>query len=94
VNWEAIGAIAELVGATGVIIFLVYLAKQINANSDNVSQNTKVLLSNTDVASNQITNELYGWQINSSEVAELTLKGNASFQSLDSIEKYQYAMVL
>ena len=39
-NWEAIGAIAELIAAIGVIASLIYLAKQINANS-----NTRALLS-------------------------------------------------
>jgi hypothetical protein len=43
--WEAIGAIAELVAAFGVIGSLIYLAKQINANSDNIAQNTKALVS-------------------------------------------------
>jgi hypothetical protein len=33
VNWEAIGAIAELVGAGGVITTLVYLAAQIRQNT-------------------------------------------------------------
>ena len=32
-NWEAIGAIAELLGAFGVIASLIYLATQIRQNS-------------------------------------------------------------
>jgi len=32
-NWEAIGALAELLGATGVIVSLVYLATQIRTNN-------------------------------------------------------------
>ena len=32
-NWDAIGAIAELLGAAGVIATLLYLAKQIGQNS-------------------------------------------------------------
>jgi hypothetical protein len=32
-NWEAIGAIAELLGAIGVIASLVYLATQIRSNT-------------------------------------------------------------
>ena len=35
-NWDAIGAIAELVGAVGVIATLVYLARQINQNTSTV----------------------------------------------------------
>jgi hypothetical protein len=32
-NWEAIGALAELVGAIGVIASLAYLASQIRQNT-------------------------------------------------------------
>jgi hypothetical protein len=32
-NWEAIGAVGELLGAAGVIITLTYLAIQIRLNS-------------------------------------------------------------
>jgi hypothetical protein len=40
VNWEAIGAVAELLGATGVIISLVYLANQLRSNSRVVRANS------------------------------------------------------
>jgi hypothetical protein len=40
VNWDAIGAIAETLGAVGVIASLVYLAGQIRHNREQMSQNT------------------------------------------------------
>ncbi len=42
-NWDAIGAIAELLGAIGVIASLVYLATQIRHSRDQMSQNTRAL---------------------------------------------------
>ena len=36
VNWDAVGALAELVGAVGVILSLVYLARQIGQNTRSV----------------------------------------------------------
>ena len=93
-NWEAVGAIAELVAALGVIVSLVYLAKQIKANSDNISHNTEALLSSGDIGSNQIVLEIYGPQTKNGELAELTLKGHASFESLNAVEQYRYSMVL
>ncbi len=42
-NWEAIGAIAELLGATGVIGSLVYLATQIRQSREQMRQNTVAL---------------------------------------------------
>ena len=32
-NWEAIGAIGEIIGAAGVIITLLYLASQLRQNT-------------------------------------------------------------
>ena len=32
-NWDAIGAIGEVLGAVGVIVTLIYLARQIRQNS-------------------------------------------------------------
>ena len=36
-NWDAIGAIAELLGAIGVIASLIYLATQVRQNREQVS---------------------------------------------------------
>ena len=40
-NWDAVGAIAEAVGAAGVLITLVYLAVQIRHNSASVDASTE-----------------------------------------------------
>jgi hypothetical protein len=39
-NWDAIGAIAELLGAVGVIASLVYLATQIRQSREQMGENT------------------------------------------------------
>ena len=39
-NWEAIGALAEVFGAVGVIITLVFLARQISHNTNAVRAST------------------------------------------------------
>ena len=39
-NWEAVGAVAELLGAIGVIASLFYLASQIRRNSESVEAAT------------------------------------------------------
>ena len=40
-NWDAIGAIAELLGAIGVIASLVYLATQIRHSREQMQENTR-----------------------------------------------------
>ncbi len=42
-NWDAIGAIAELLGAVGVIASLIYLATQIRQSREQMGQNTRAL---------------------------------------------------
>ena len=46
-NWDAIGAIAETLGAIGVIASLVYLAGQIRHSREQMSQNTQALRSSS-----------------------------------------------
>jgi hypothetical protein len=44
-NWEALGAIAELLGAVGVIVSLIYLASSIRRDSEATMANTTQLRS-------------------------------------------------
>lgn len=46
-NWEAISAIGEMLGATGVILTLVYLALQIRQNTKSMDESRKVALAAT-----------------------------------------------
>jgi hypothetical protein len=48
-NWEAIGAAAELLGAIGVIATLAYLAVQIRHSSDQLKKNTQSNVSTHDL---------------------------------------------
>ena len=93
-NWDAIGATAEIIGAIGVILSLIYLAIQIRANSDNISQNTKAILANTEISSNDQILEIYKPQIESAEVAALARKGHAGIDELDDTERHRYSMLV
>jgi len=64
VNWEVIGAIAEIVGATGVIVSLLYLATQIR-------QSTKVARAATRQALSQDLQSLGSDLINSDDMARI-----------------------
>ena len=92
-DWEAVGAIAELLAAIGVIGSLVYLAKQIKANSDNVTQNTRALISDRDVSSNEAILGLYSSQIENPDLAALVWKGHLA-EALSQEERYRYNLVL
>lgn len=46
-NWDAIGAVAELVGAVGVVASLAYLALQIHQNTEHIDFNTRAIRAST-----------------------------------------------
>ena len=45
-NWEALGALAELLGAIGVIATLLYLSRQINHNSKQLEGSSTIAVHN------------------------------------------------
>jgi hypothetical protein len=51
-NWDAIGAIAETLGAVGVIASLIYLATQIRQNTSNVRNSTAASFADSALAFN------------------------------------------
>ena len=67
-NWEAIGSIAELLGALGVIASLVYLAAQIRHNTRSLRASTYESLAQATAASNILL-------ISDPEIAELVERG-------------------
>ena len=93
-SWDAVGAIAELIGALGVIASLIYLAKQINANSDNIAQNTRALISDRDVSSNEAVMEILGSLAKQPELAALVMKGGLDAEPLSDLERFRYAAYL
>lgn len=82
-NWDAIAAIAELLGAAGVIASLLYLAVQ-------VRQNTR----QTRLAAQQATVQELGIalraQAQNRDWAELLSKGMNNLENLDKVERLQF----
>jgi hypothetical protein len=80
INWEALGAIANLLAAIGVIATLIYLSIQIR-------QNTKA------VRSSSIQNLVQGFSttaqaaIENEHIIPLLLKGNAGADALTEVER-------
>ena len=82
-NWDAVAAIAELLGAAGVIASLLYLAVQ-------VRQNTR----QTRLAAQQATVQELGValraQAQDREWAELLSRGIEDIENLDKVERVQF----
>ncbi len=82
-NWDAVGAIAELLGAIGVIASLLYLAAQIRQNTRNLQAAA------FDSSAQTLAEENRAFSLNP-EFAELVERGNADYYSLSDLEKRRY----
>jgi hypothetical protein len=87
VNWEALGAIAELIGAAGVIATLVYLAAQIRQNT--ISTRTS--------SYQAVVEALSDWSRSvglDPAVATLMVQGNRDLGALSAAQRAQYAFLM
>jgi hypothetical protein len=97
VNWEAVGAIAEILGAIGVILSLAYLSVQIRSNTKQLrfsaSQSVAEAL---DRAFDPIYTEpcLSIWQKGHNGIDDLTEAERTVFNGLMARQSHNYANVL
>jgi hypothetical protein len=82
-NWEALGAIGEIIAALGVIASLVYLAVQIR-------QNTVSVRSNTYQASAAFSAEVARMIAEDPDLARIYRVGRQQFESLTGDEKIRF----
>lgn len=79
-NWEAIGAAGEILGAIAVLITLLYLARQIGQlNQQNHLDSFQHMQDQLNTYLRQISG--------SKETAALVVKGRQSFSGLDGVER-------
>ena len=85
-NWDALGAIGELVGAVAVIGSLIYVAVQIRANTaESKTARTQNLVS----SNSEITAHI----ANNPELTETIRKGMINFESLSPTEQTQFSLI-
>jgi hypothetical protein len=86
-NWDAVGAVAEVIGALAVVLTLIYLAIQMKHSALAVNQ----------AAQQSMVAEM-GASMDSlfanPEGAEIWLKGITSYSSLSAVEKVQLTSLL
>jgi hypothetical protein len=91
-NWDAIGAIAELLGAVGVIASLIYLAKQIRHSGEQMQENTRAARS---AAYQQFENSIHDRamsQVTVPGLARIVMLGMSDLEQLDEEEGQQFAL--
>ena len=83
VDWNAVGALGEILGAVAVVITLLYLSKQIRQNSRSVQV----------AALRDTTSQWNHWSellATSPDLAEIVVRGNHSFKGLTEADALRY----
>lgn len=86
-NWEAVGAIGEVIGAIGVILSLVYLGTQIRHSARQMGEHSRALRV---AAIDQVAASFSRFRdplIRDREIAELWLRGTRDYAGLDEVDK-------
>ena len=86
-NWDAIGAIGEIIGAVAVFITLIYLALQIRQNTRAVNSSALDSTVNTISIARQSIYE-------NDEVARVYMKGLTTPEELDDLERLKFRLLL
>ena len=86
INWDAIGAVGEIVGAIAVVASLAYLAIQIrNQNSEAKAATLQQVLESNAAAISQLQDP---------ELADIWLKGIDDFRSLSDVHRLRFVIYL
>jgi hypothetical protein len=89
-NWEAIGAVGEIVGAAAVVVSLVYLAVQIRQNTRQVQEQTRSHHLASLSAAGQGFLEFRASISRSQQTASVWVRGNNDLSSLADDERQQF----
>jgi len=87
VNWDALGAIGEIVGAFAVVVTLIYLAVQTRQSTEAVRH----------AFARGVMEDANAWRfriVENADVSELFRQGLRDPESLDANDKYRFRMLL
>jgi len=94
VNWEAIGAIGEILGAAAVVLSLIYLAAQIRQNTRQVEEQCRTQRQNSILGARSSFTEWRSLVIQDPTIAGVWAKGNRGLELLDQNERTQLDFLL
>ena len=99
-DWEAIGAIGEVVGAAAVIVTLFYLAIQLRHSKEATESNTRMLEQGRKLAEIEFhrDTELAGpfleWVAKDQSLAEVMLTGLHDIDKLSAVDRARFGSVM
>lgn len=93
-NWDAIGATGEVLGAIAVVVSLVYLAFQIRQNTRQIDENTKAAQAAAFDSSIAHTFKARQAIAENSDVARIYLEGSNDPDSLSEEDRVRYRLIV
>ena len=93
-NWEAIGAIGEIVGAVAVVLSLIYLAAQIRQNTQQVEEQCRTQRQNSLLGARSSFTEWRSLVIQDPTIATIWRKANRGLELLNEEERTQLDFLL
>ena len=93
-NWDAIGAVGEVLGAVAVVVSLVYLAFQIRQNTRQIDENTKAAQAAAFDSSIGHTFKARQAIAENADVARIYLEGSNDPDSLSDEDRVRYRLIV
>ena len=93
-NWDAVGAIAESIGALAVVLSLIYVAIQIRQNTQQFSRSVEANQLAAFERNVETGNRIRELLILHPSLAELLLRGFRSYLDLERPDKFRFGMLL
>ena len=93
-NWEAVGAVAESLGALGVIVTLAYLAVQVRQNSRLLEKSAEATQVTADNAVVENFNQWREMIVTNPDVSDLFIRGMEDSSTLDLNERHRFNHIL
>jgi hypothetical protein len=93
-NWDALGAIGEIIGACAVVITLIYVAVQMRQNNRQIAENTKVVRLSARGATQEAFSRYRHLIADSPALAELYVRGCADYRALPVAERVRFGSLL
>lgn len=94
VNWEAIGAIGEMVGAAAVILTLGYIAVQIRQNRRQIEENTESVRAASRDETLRAFSHYREHIIRDPDTADLYLRGLRNLDDLDARDRLRFTPLI
>jgi len=93
-NWDAVGAIAEAVGAIAVFVSLIYVAMQIRQNTKQASRSVEANQLAAFERNVESGNRIRELMILHPDLAQLLLRGFKSYSALEKSDKFCFGLLL